>query len=85
MELEKFRENGGHAFVVGLQFCFPPRYAMFDVSHPDGWVWTSDLTEAETFSTKEDAEYGMWNDMVGLIDGNKDVKVLKVELKVGPA
>ena len=48
-------------------------------------MWTSELTEAETFSTKEDAEYGMWNDMVELIDGNKDVKVLKVELKVGPA
>lgn len=85
MDLEEFAANGGHAFVVGLAFCFPPRYACFKETAPSGWIWTGELTEAETFGTREQAEAHMRGDMAALVDGNEDVKVLKVEMKVGEA
>lgn len=85
MDLEDFEDNGGHAYVVGLNFCFPPRYACFKETHPSGWMWTERLAEAETFATREQAEAHMKGDMAELVDGNEDVKVLKVEMKVGPA
>ena len=85
MDWGDFRSNGGHAYVVGLSFCFPPRYACFKETYPSGWMWTSELTEAETFATKEQAEAHMRGDMAGLVGGNEDVKVLKVTMKVGPA
>ena len=85
MDLEEFRENGGHAYIVGLSFCFPPRYVCFKETEPSGWMWTSELTEAETFMTKEQAEAHLKGSMASLVDGNGDVKVLKVELKVGEA
>ena len=85
MDLKDFEDNGGHAYVVGLDFCFPPRYACFKETHPSGWMWTGELTEAETFATKEQAMLHMKGDMAELVNGNEDVKVLKVEMKVGPA
>ena len=83
MDLADFRN--GPTYVVGLSFCFPPRYACFKETHPSGWMWTSELTEAETFATKEQAEAHMRGDLAELVDGNEDVKVLKVEVKVGAA
>lgn len=85
MDMDEFAANGGYAFVIGLAFCFPPRYTCFREEHPSGWMWTSKLTEAETFRTKEQAEAHMRGDMAALVDGNEDVKVLKVEMKVGEA
>lgn len=87
MDLYDFRGNGGHAYVVGLHFCFPPKYAKFSLSSPTlgCWVWTDRLMDAETFLTKEEALSHMKGGMASLVDGNKDVKVLKVEMKVGPA
>ena len=85
MDLKEFRENGGHAYVVGLAFCFPPRYVCFHEEHPFGWMWTGELTEAETFASKEQAEAHLRGSMAELVDGNEDVKVLKVEMKVGEA
>lgn len=85
MDLDEFAANGGHAFVVGLAFSFPPRYACFKEAAPSGWMWTGELTEAETFRTREQAEAHMRGDMAALVDGNEDVKVLKVEMKVGEA
>lgn len=85
MDLDDFAANGGHAFVVGLAFCFPPRYASFTEASPSGWMWTGELTDAETFRTREQAEAHMRGDMAALVDGNEDVKVLKVEMKVGEA
>lgn len=82
MDLRDFSENGGHAYVVGLAFCFPPRYACLS---PSGWMWTSELTEAETFATREQAEAHMRGGMAELVDGNEDVKVMEVEMKVGEA
>lgn len=83
MDIEDFRN--GPAFVVGLSFCFPPRYAAFKETEPSGWMWTSELTEAETFATYQAAERHLLGDMAGLVDGNEDVKVLKVEMKVSEA
>lgn len=85
MDLEDFESNGGYAYVVGLSFCFPPRYACFKETAPSGWMWTSELTEAETFRTREQAGAHMRGDMASLVDGNGDVKVLKVEMKAAPA
>ena len=83
MDIEDFRN--GPAFVVGLSFCFPPRYAAYNERPPFGWMWTSELTEAETFATYQAAERHLLGDMAGLVDGNEDVKVLKVEMKVSEA
>jgi len=86
MSLVEFRENGGHAFVVGFAPGFPPaRYVGFQASHPGGWKWTDDLTKAETFRTKEQARRHMRGSMKRLIDGDRRVTVLKVEMKVGEA
>ena len=83
MDLADFRN--GSAYVVGLAFSFPPRYAAFTEASPSGWMWTSRLTDAETFATKEQAEAHMRGDMAELVDGNEDVKILEVEMKVEPA
>ena len=84
MDLSDFEYNGGHAYVVGLHFCFPPKYATFSLSK--GWTWTNELTKAETFSTKEVARaHKEGEGMASLIDGNEDVMILKVEMKVGLA
>ena len=85
MDMDEFAANGGYAFVAGLAFSFPPRYASFTEASPSGWMWTGELTDAETFRTREQAEAHMRGDMAGLVDGNEDVKVLKVEMKVGEA
>lgn len=85
MDMDDFAANGGFAFVVGLSFCFPPRYVAYNERPPFGWMWTSELTEAETFATYQAAERHLLGDMAGLVDGNEDVKVLKVEMKVGAA
>lgn len=85
MDMDEFAANGGYAFVVGVAFSFPPRYACFKEAHPSGWTWTKELTEAETFLTEEQAKAHLKGDMAGLVDGNRDVKVLKVEMKVGEA
>lgn len=86
MDLGDFAVNGGFAFVVGFAPGFPPaRYAAFKVSHPSGWTWTDELTKAETFLKREQAMRHMRGDMKRLIDGDKRVTVLKVEMKVGEA
>ena len=64
------------------RFSSPPRYACFREEHPSGWMWTSELTEAESFSTREQAVRHMEGDMAGLVDGNPDVVPVAVELKV---
>ena len=84
MSLSMF-DNGGPAYVVGLAHGSPPRYARFKETHPSGWTWTSELTKAELFRTKKQAEAHMGGDMAELVDGNEDVKVLKVEMKVSEA
>ncbi len=84
MEISDFGA-GRRCWVVGLRFSSPPRYACFREEHPSGWMWTSELTEAETFRTKEQAEAHIRGDMAELIDGNEDVKILEVEMKVGEA
>lgn len=78
-------DNGGYAYVVGLACSSPPRYACFKETAPSGWMWTGELTEAEFFRTKEQAEAHLRGDMAELVDGNGDVKVLKVEMKVSEA
>lgn len=83
MDLSDFECNGGHAYVVGMRFCFPPKYVAFKPLH--GWAWTDMLTKAETFRAKEEALSHMKGDMASLVNGNKDVKILKVKMKVGPA
>lgn len=86
MDLGDFAVNGGFAFVVGFAPGFPPaRYAAFKVSHPSGWTWTDELTKAETFLKREQAMRHMRGDMKKLIDGDRRVTVLKVEMKVGEA
>lgn len=78
-------DNSSPAYVVGLAHGSPPRYARFRETPPSGWTWTGELTEAEFFWTKEQAEAHLKGDMAELVDGNGDVKVLKVELKVSEA
>ena len=87
MDIADFADNGNFAFVVGIDYCFPHRYryAAFKSGHPSGWMWTSELSEAETFRTKEAAERHVRGDMSGLVDGNENVKVLKVQMAVEPA
>lgn len=86
MDLDEFAANGGHAFVIGFAPGFPPaRYVTFRASHPGGWKWTDELTKAETFLTKRQAERHMRGDMRKLIDGDKRVTVLKVQMKVETA
>lgn len=81
MEISDFGA-GRRCWVVGLRFSSPPRYACFREEHPSGWMWTSELTEAESFSTREQAVRHMEGDMAGLVDGNPDVVPVAVELKV---
>jgi len=83
MDLIDFEK--GHAYIVGLHFCFPPRYARFKETDPSGWTWTDELTKAETFATKRQAERHMRGAMKKLIAEDRRVQVLKVEMKVGPA
>jgi len=45
-------------------------------------MWTSELTEAETFRTREQAMRHMRGDMRKLIDGDRRVNVLKVRMTV---
>ena len=86
MDLGDFAANGGFAFVVGSAPGFPPaRYVGFQASHPGGWKWTDELTKAETFRTREQAMRHMRGDMRRLIDGDRRVTVLKVEMKIGEA
>lgn len=84
MDLDEFRENGGHAYVVGISFPTPPRYARFRERHPSGWEWTGELTEAETFPTGERAAAHLRGDMAPFVAGT-NARVLKVEMKVRPA
>lgn len=81
MEISDFGA-GRRCWVVGLRFSSPPRYACFREEHPSGWMWTSELTEAESFSTREQAVRHMEGDMAGLVDGNPDVVPVAVELKM---
>ena len=81
MEISDFGA-GRRCWVVGLRFSSPPRYACFREEHPSGWMWTSELTEAESFSTREQAVRHMEGDMAELVDGNPDVVPVAVELKV---
>ena len=85
MDIADFAANGDCAYVAGKIRRAPPRYAAFRAKSPSGWTWTNELTEAETFQTKEAVERHMREDMAGLVDGNEDVKVLKVQMKVGLA
>ena len=86
MDLGDFAANGGFAFVVGFAPGFTPsRYAAFKASHPGGWTWTDELTKAETFWTREQAMRHVRGDMKRLIDGDRRVTVLKVEMKTGNA
>lgn len=75
-------DNNSPAYVVGLAHSSPPRYACYKETHPSGWTWTGELTEAEFFWTKEQAEAHMKGDMAALVDGNEDVKVLEVRMEV---
>lgn len=83
MDLDDFAANGGFAFVIGSAPGFSPaRYATFKVSHPGGWTWTDELTKAETFATKGQAERHMRGNMGRLVDGDRRVTVLKVQMRV---
>lgn len=81
MDLKDFSDNGGYAYVVGLKYSVPPRYAAFRAESPSGWMWTDDITEAESFRTRWEAYAHLKGDMAALVDGNGDVTVIKVEMK----
>lgn len=80
MDLADFGD--GPAYAVGLSFCLPPRYACFRETPPSGWMWTTDLLEAETFRTEAAARRHLEGDMAALVGGNEDVEVLRIEMKV---
>lgn len=84
MDLKDFKNNGGYAYVVGT-FCIPPRYVRFSGKDPRIWAWTDDLMKAETFETRWQAEAHLNGSMARLVDGNGDVDILKVEIKVSVA
>ncbi len=85
MEIRDLAE--GHTWVLGAPLCSPPRYVRFNASR-GVWYWTTRLTKAESFLDEDSARRQLeWNPQLRelLKDGNEDVKVLKVEMKVGEA
>ncbi len=83
MEIRDLAE--GHTWVLGVPFCFPPRYARFNASR-GAWYWTTRLTKAESFPSEDMARRQLeGNPQLRelLKDETGEVKPLKVELKVG--
>jgi len=87
----------GHAYVIGMHFCFPPMYVTsstvqrgYKAAPETCWNWTDGLLHAECYGSKEAAERGLASPWVQALVASLDdsvkpmVQVLKVQLKVVP-
>lgn len=80
MDIKDF-ETTGSVYVVGRHFCWPPQYVGSDGC--GRYVFTSRLGDAIAHKTAQEA--GLALDKLRERGTLKDVEVLQVMLKVGPA